>query len=653
MAKYRLAIDPDEEETQLAVTEQGFALGENTAKTGRFRLAIDEAQEAPPPEMTAGRAGGLAARMGIQAIPSAVAGLPALAMDAYDSLRNGVAMVSNAVLPESMEQPILPPFRHSGMVADVGTRMADAAGTPQPATQMERGVVDIGSAALSGLGGAGVYKLGNAATRAGPTVSMVMEELGRGPVLQGLSAAGGVTASNFGQNAGLPPEAVMGLGVLGGITTGVGVTGATRLGGAARSAYRPYTTAGRDVIAGKVLNRFATRPAMAQEYMENSVELVPGSQPTISQVSRDPGLIAFENAARSTLDTGAAPGGGNRVGMRYSDQNTARQAELTKAAGTTADLEAAKKLKARTFQDLAAPSFAGKSPVGVDPKPVFDRINTIRGTFDGKREPVQKALKYVEGRLSQPGVDYTDPEQLYAIRKDLNLARQGKLNDNQDLKFAKGQIGDVIKTLDRVIEQGAPGYSRYMRMFAERAQNVENMKTLQGARSSGAAQMSDPVTNEETLVLGPFQRAIEGAAAKGKMDKMTTEQMRVVQSVVNDLDRAAAPTSNVARVPGSDTMRNFSVGSVIGRILGDNPGPAGAATQAAGQRGVGAALSWLYSMPDEQVGQLLVDAVLEPKLAARLMKAATAEEIERVSRELAWRSRVGTTSSAIYGQSAE
>ena len=606
------------------------------------------------PEMTAKRAGGLAARMGLQAIPSAIAGVPALAMDAYDSLDNMGRMAMNTVLPEDKQFAQIPPFRHSGAVSDFGAGMADAAGATKPVGRLESGLVDIGTAALSAGGGAGgYYAAAKQFKNAGPTLSLIMEEFGRGPLTQTLGATGGAYATNLAQNADLPPAAVLGAGVLGGTLTGVGATGTTRIAGAARSAYRPYTTAGRDVIAGKVLNRFATRPAMAQEYMENSVELVPGSQPTISQVSRDPGLIAFENAARSTLDTGAAPGGGNRVGMRYSDQNTARQAELTKAAGTTADLEAAKKLKARTFKEEAAPSFAGKSPVGVDPKPVFDRINTIRGTFDGKREPVQKALKYVEGRLSQPGVDYTDPEQLYAIRKDLNLARQGKLNDNQDLKFAKGQIGDVIKTLDRVIEQGAPGYSRYMRMFAERAQNVENMKTLQGARSSGAAQMSDPVTNEETLVLGPFQRAIEGAAAKGKMDKMTTDQMRVVQSVVNDLDRAAAPTSNVARVPGSDTMRNFSVGSVIGRILGDNPGPAGAATQAAGQRGVGAALSWLYSMPDEQVGQLLVDAVLDPKLAARLMKAATAEEIERVSRELAWRSRVGTTSSAIYGQSAE
>lgn len=652
MAKYRLAIDPDEEE-QPAVTEQGFALGENTAKSGRFRLAIDETQESPPPEMTAKRAGGLAARMGVQAIPSAIAGIPALAMDAYDSLDNIGRMGINAVLPEEQEMPLIPPFRHSGAVSDFGTRVADAVGTTKPASQMERGVVDIGSAALSAGGGAGgYYAAAKQFKNAGPTLSLIMEELGRGPGMQALGATGGAYATDLAQQSGAPPALVLGAGVIGGTATGMGATGATRLAGAGRAAYRPFTTAGRDVMAGKVINRFATNPALSAEYMENAVELVPGSKPTMAQVSRDPGLIAFENGVRTTLDTGAAPGGGNRLGQRYSDQNTARQDYLGQVAGTPQDIKAAQTFRKQAYDDVARPAFDGKSPVGVDPQPVFDRIARIRQSYDGKRKEVQGAIGFVEERLSQKGVDYTDPEQLYAIRKDLANAREGKYSGKEDLRYAKGELNQVISALDRTIEQGAPGYAKYMRLWAERSKPIDQMKTLQKARDAGAAQMSDPVTGRDTLQLGRFQTAIQKAAASGAMDKMTPDQIKVVQNVIDDLDRGSANSSNVARLPGSDTMRNFSIGSVIGRIIGDNPGPTGANAQAGLQRGAGKLLSWIYAMPDEQVGQLIVDAVLDPKLAARLSKQASQAEIESIARELALRSRVGAGASALYGRQA-
>ena len=632
------------------VTEHGYKIG---AVPPWERQWGANAQDEP--ETTAARVGGLAARTGIQAIPGAIAGLPALGMDAYDSLRNATAMASNAILPKSMEQPLLPPFRHSGALADVGVRMADAAGTPKPATQMEQGLVDVGSAGLSAGGGAGgLTALSKTlAKRGGSVLDLVMAELSEKPIMQGLGAAGGASASNLAQSSDLPAPLVIGAGVIGGGATSAGVTGATRTAGAMRSAYRPFTTAGRDIIAGKVINRFATNPMFAAEHMEKAVELVPGSQPTMAQVSRDPGLIAFENGVRTTLDSGASPGGSNRIGQRYGEQNTARQQYLATEAKDAAALQAAKRDKARTYREEGEPAFAGKSPVGVDPQPVFDRIAAVRKSFDGKRKEVQGAMGFAEERLSQPGVDYTDPQQLYAIRKDLAKAREGKYSGKEDLRFAKGQLSDVIRTLDKTIESGAPGFSRYMKIYEERARKVDQLKTMQKMRNDGSAAATDPTSKQDVLQLGKFQNAMEKAMASGAGDKLTDQQIKVAQDVIDDLDRAAAPSSNVAKVPGSDTMRNLSIGSIIGRIIGDNPGPVGAPAQAAVTRGAGALLSWLYSMPDEQVGQLIVDAVLDPKLAARLSRHASKHEIESIARELAWRSRVGTTGSAIYGQAAE
>lgn len=689
MPKYRLVTEEDAPESG-QVTDQGFMIGEDTGKTKRFKLAFDEDQREPTaPDMTVGRAAGLGARVGLQAIPSAVAGLPALAMDAYDSLRNATAMGMNTLLPKEYEQPLIPPFRHSGMVADVGEQMADAAGTPRPVGKLESGLVGLGTAGASAVGGAGLYGAGaralsggaapiaanvgaqvsrtgmgalrqaaadaeqfvaTAQNAVGPTTQMVLQELGRGPLMQGLSSVGGAYASDIAREMGAPPALILGAGMVGGAATGLGVTGATRTGGAGRALVRPFTAAGRDVIAGRVLNRLATNPIFAREQMENFVELVPGSQPTMSQVSRDPGLIAAETGFRNTLDTGVAPGGGNRIGQRLSEQNSARQAYLGRVARDEQTLERATAKRDRTFDEEAAPAFREKSPVGVDPAPVLDLITQIRRSPRGVQQPVQQALTYAEQRLTQRGVDLTDPEVLYEVRKDLANAARGRYSgDASNMRHAAGELMTVVRRLDRIIENGAPGYARYMRLYERRSIPIDQMTGAQNIRTGGQVTARDPVSREPTLSNGRFQTAMQRAARNGDMDRMTEGQIRTIQRVADDLDRGAAPTTNVAKVPGSDSMRNFSIANVIGRILGDNVPPE---VSAVGQKLL-APLSWFYSMPDEQIGQLLVDAALDPRLAASLMRRATEASVEDIARELAWRSRNSAVSASVYPHAAE
>jgi hypothetical protein len=49
---------------------------------------------------------------------------------------------------------------------------------------------------------------------------------------------------------------------------------------------------------------------------------------------------------------------------------------------------------------------------------------------------------------------------------------------------------------------------------------------------------------------------------------------------------------------------------------------------------VAAPLNWLYNGTDDAIREVLVDAMLDPKLAARLMQKATTTTMEPISQEL-------------------
>jgi hypothetical protein len=49
---------------------------------------------------------------------------------------------------------------------------------------------------------------------------------------------------------------------------------------------------------------------------------------------------------------------------------------------------------------------------------------------------------------------------------------------------------------------------------------------------------------------------------------------------------------------------------------------------------VAAPLNWLYNGTDDAIREILVDSMLDPKLAAKLMQKATTTTIEPISKEL-------------------
>ena len=88
--------------------------------------------------------------------------------------------------------------------------------------------------------------------------------------------------------------------------------------------------------------------------------------------------------------------------------------------------------------------------------------------------------------------------------------------------------------------------------------------------------------------------------------------------------------NRAGKTPGSDTFKNLSTANVIGAFIGKQMfGEVPAAVNK-----VAAPLNWLYNGTDDQIREILVDAMLDPKLAAQLMKKASVVTVEPLSKEL-------------------
>ena len=147
-------------------------------------------------------------------------------------------------------------------------------------------------------------------------------------------------------------------------------------------------------------------------------------------------------------------------------------------------------------------------------------------------------------------------------------------------------------------------------------------------KSTTPMMLDDPSRAPEYMLSQPaFVRAVRGIE---KETKLSPTQVQVIKRVAKDLDDA---TFRVTQEPGSNTFKNLSIANVIGSIVGKQMF---GEIPAAAQKGAGgfAALNWLYGGPDDAIRAVVVDAMLDPKLAARMMRKATTAELVPISKEL-------------------
>jgi hypothetical protein len=576
------------------------------------KILIEQSLAEPTAGKELGRQLGLTAR----AATTGAAGLPVLAGDALNTLINlisgGVSKVTGADIPRLQ------------MPSQVLQRGMTQVGLPEAETKGEKVIQDITSA-VSGV--AAPAALVQRAYQAGKTAltqpSAVQKFFTENLPLQTSAAVGGAGASAAGREyADVGAGGQFGLAMLGGMAApGTAATAIPAASRAVRETVRPFTEAGREVITGNVLRQLANQPETAVTRMQEFQPQVPGYTPTTAQASRDVGLISAETPIRALDVTG-------KFAAQASEANKARMAIIDRLAKDqdAVNLAVANRETATAPMREAAFAASTQTPQQIQSAislVVNKQIDDILASDIGKRSTVINAMNFAKNSVNRADTVGS----LYEVRKDLRAAAQGLLDrEGSAYSLAKGQLESVIRAVDDVIGSSAPGYKDYLKVYAQRSKNIEKVEAAQGFRGKVLSTIPDPINVGQFMISQPkFVNAIRAAAKETDMSQM---QVKILERVGRDLDSGVLNKSG--RVPGSDTFKNLSTANVIGGIIGKQM--FGEVPAAANK--VVAPLNWLYNGTDDQIRELLVDAMLDPKLAARLMSKASTTNIEPISKEL-------------------
>jgi hypothetical protein len=492
-------------------------------------------------------------------------------------------------------------------------------GVPTPQTPQERIVQDVTSAGFGVAAPAAVAKYLPVPAQDFFTKSLET---------QGAAAAGGALASGAARESDVGPLGLA-LGALAGATTAGGMVGsAPVLARTTREIVRPFTEAGREVITGNVLRNLASDAEQAIKSAATYVPKVGGYTPTTAQATRDLGLINAETAIKG-LDVTKG-----RFATQALEANQAQMAILNRLAKDDDVLKAAYKKRDEVADPLRENAFANST---VTPEMFQSGVAlTVNKTIDdilsspvGKRQTTISVMKDAKDDIARA----TTPAELYEIRKDLRIAAQGLLDKSDRggptagaYKAAKEPLSQVIRAVDDAIEAGASGYKDYLAKYAASSRGIERLEAAQQFKGKVLSTTPDPSRINDYLISQPaFTRAIRAAE---KETDLSPTQLAVLKRVAEDLDSGVLPRAT--KVAGSDTFKNMSTANVIGGMIGKQMfGDVPLALQKAS-----APMNWLYNGTDDAIRELLVNAMLDPKLAATLMKKASVTTVEPLSKEL-------------------
>ena len=501
-------------------------------------------------------------------------------------------------------------------------------GFPEPRTAQERIIQDVTSA---GYGTAGISKLaGVIAPKVPGLISDVAKFFAQSPKAQTAAALTASTAGGMLREGGAPPAAQVGGALLAGMVApgGAKLPVTQRVLEAPGAIVKPFTQTGREVIVGNVLNRLATDPERAALNLQQAQPLVPGVRVTTAAGARDPGLAAAETAIRALDQSGAFPNvlSANQQALLESFRKLGGRGGDVTQPGSIPYAEAKRTSITAPMRESA---FANKQPVSVEP--ITNAISGIMANPATQRKSVDEAMGYVNSLLAKrvdPETGTIDPMSLYSVRKDITDAMAGKLAGEQaNLRLAKGQLADLLPVIDNAIESGAPGFKNYMEKYGKSSSAIDQMRLLQGIEAKVTTGQPNLMTGEPVLAASALRRQLASKAEEIGTQLSPAAQTRL-DNIINEINRGQAATAPGVKAPGSNTFQNMSMGNLIGRVFSESM------ADNTTLRTITRPLDWLYKLPDQQVQRLLVEAMLDPQLAAQMMSKANIMKVEPLAKSL-------------------
>ena len=506
------------------------------------------------------------------------------------------------------------------------------AGLPEPVTPTERVVQDITRSGASATGfarGAGQMGATLLAGRqmAGQPAGIAPDVLGLLAQYPAQQVSGAALAGGAG---GMLREGDVGTAgqMVGSMAAGMVAPGGPklpltqRIAAAPKTLVQPFTEEGRQVMIGSVLNKLATNPATAQARLAEAAPLVPGVKPTTAAAAFDPGLAAAETSIRG-LDVA-----GSQFGQRLSENQQALLDAYRRLSGGPGSLPYAEAKRASVTGPMRTDAFDMRAPVTVDA--IEAQIQSTLADPAKQRTQVISAMQEVRNLIkARTAPDGTiDPVALYSVRKDIGDIMSGKLQgEKANLRLARGELADLMPVIDNVIESGAPGFNAYMSKYAKMSKPIDQMRLLQDIEARVTTGQPNVVTGEPVLAAGQLRRQLATRAEEIGADLSAPAQRRL-DNIITEINRGMAATAPGVKVPGSDTFKNMSMGNLIGKIFSES------LASNTTLRTMTRPLDFLYKLPDEKLQQLLVEAMLDPQMAAVMMSKANMMKVEPLATSL-------------------
>jgi len=537
---------------------------------------------------------------------------------------------------------------------------ADMSGTQKVLAGIGKGMTDLVRGAGQRLGLVSQSEIDSARANDAPLMKTGAGQVGNvlGKVAVGLPAAFVPGANSLtgaaligGAQGALEPtaadESVLQNMLIGGAAGAGGVAAGRALKSGyqgAKALVEPFTAAGQQRIAGRVIERFATDPKALKA--ASSARTATGAAPTLAESTRDPGLAILERSLAQQDPQIAA-----QLGQRAAENNAARVGVLEGIAGTDAT---------RTAAEAAREQAAGQ---------MYKAATSATYTIDDKlanlleRPAIKQAMERAktlaanQGRPFSFGVEAANPFSGMGVPtqtskqitgqglQDLKMALDEMLNDPAS-GFA-GKAGGAVKGLRGQIvdwmERANPDFRAARMAYAEQSKPLNQMdvgrrlldKTTAAVRDLGGNQklqakaFSRALNDEQSLV-----RSATGFKGVNALeDVMTPEQIGKIGAVRNELE-LIANLGNAANGPGSQTAKSLASQNLLRQVLGPTGLPQSWAEGTMLQT-LMRPVQFGMAAAEPRIQNKLAEIMLNPDAAKKALKSVTPKEANKLLQLLA------------------
>lgn len=387
--------------------------------------------------------------------------------------------------------------------------------------------------------------------------------------------------------------------------------------GAAKSVVQPFTEAGQDAIAARIIQKFGAGGPMAVD----AAELVPGSLPTLAEATGNAGLATLQRGVRDLRP--------NAFAEREAGNAAARTSAFDKLAGDPAAIEAAAAARGNAADALYGRAFAtdgmrrGLAQEAQATRAPFSGVGLSGAAEDlataglrdlASRPMFKQAIDDAKRLAANKGVKLDDPLQSLEGLHYIKLALDDALNPAAKTAMGRNASAAVMDMRDKLADELAkvsPLYGNARQTFAEMSQPINAMEALQGMRLTDA---------RGNITLAKVKNGIEGLerlqAAPGvnAAKSLQPEQMDALRAIQADLLRQ--DLLNKGRSIGSNTFQNISTDNILTSLL---PGRLGEAVKGKAGGLLGQAGKLAYSGPNEAIRNRLTDMMLTPDLVQAVL----------------------------------